>query len=278
MISFYDPQQHRYLAFLYGQDPGANGRSQFAWLLWTLGYPEQALQRTREALAMAGELAHPYSLAFAQGLAALLHMLLRDAPAVQAYAEDCFCTATEHGFAYWLAFASCFRGWAFVEQGQIQEGIALIRHGMTLYETMGTQAARPQQLTMLARAHGRAGQVDEGLALVHQGLMLMQDHEEPLYEPELYHLQGELLLQARGQRQQVQAGAERAFLQAIQVARQQGARSWELRAVTSLCRLWLAQGKRVQACERLTEIYGWFTEGFDLADLQEARALLAELR
>ncbi len=276
VITFYDPQQHRHLAYLYGQDPGANGRSQFAWLLWTLGYPEQALQRTQEALSMAEELAHPFSLAFAQGLAALLYMLLRDAPTTQAFADACLQTAIEHGFAYWQAFALCFRGWALVEQEQIQEGMAQIRQGMNLFELMGTKAARPQQLAMLARAHGLAGQADEGLALVDQALI--EEHEEPIYEPELYHLRGELLLQAADGQVQAQSNAEDAFLQAIRLARQQGARSWELRATMSLCRLWRSRGKQDQAYERLAEIYGWFTEGFDLADLQEAKSLLAELR
>jgi adenylate cyclase len=276
-VACYDHEQHHFLAYLYGQDPGAICRAKLACVVWALGYPQQALEQSREAVALAQELSHPFSLAFSHGLASLLHFFRRDAQATRASSEACIHLSAEHGFAYWLAMTVYTRGWALVEQGQNEEGIAQMCQGLAGLQAMGMEIGYSQQVVGLAAAHGKAGQVEEGLALLDRALTLIQRHEERLYEAEMHRLRGELSLKAGGERQKAEVEAESAFLRAIEVARQQAAKSWELRAVTSLCRLWREQGRHAEARRRLADIYGWFTEGFDTADLREARALLEEL-
>jgi class 3 adenylate cyclase/predicted ATPase len=277
-IAFHDPQQHRSLAFLYGLDPGVNCRNFAANVLWFLGYPDQALKRSPEALTLARELAHPHSLAFALAFAATLHQYRREEQATQERAEALITLATEHGFQV-LAWGTVLRGWALAEQGQAEEGIAQIRQGLAAAQGTGGERLRRYLLTLLAGAHEKAGQIEEGLSVLAD--LLVEDKEgERFYEAEMYRLKGELTLKSkvRGPRYQVEKEAEECFLQAIEIARRQSAKSLELRVVLSLSRLWQQQGKREEARRMLAEIYGWFTEGFDTADLKEAKALLEELR
>jgi DNA-binding SARP family transcriptional activator/predicted ATPase len=272
-VASYVPRKHHFLAFLYGQDPGTICRSKLACVLWSLGYPQQALQRNREALALAQELSHPYSLAFAHGLASLLHCFCRDWRATQSSAEVSIRLSTKHGFAYWLPSMIYARGWALAEQGQTEEGIAQMRQGMADLEAIGSAIGCSQHLVSLANVCGIAGQVEEGLALLDQAREIMRRSEERFCEAEMHRIRGELLL-AQGSDE---AKVERCYQHAIEIARQQSARSWELRAVTSLCRLWRGQGKHEAAREKLAEIYRWFTEGFDTPDLQDAEALIRAL-
>jgi predicted ATPase len=272
-VASYAPQEHHFLAFLYGQDPGTICRSKLACVLWSLGYPQQALERNREALALAKKLSHPYSLAFAHGLASLLHFFRRDVQAAQTSAEASIRLSTEHGFAYWLSTGIYVRGWALAQQGQTEEGIAQMRQGLADLEAIGSEIGCSQQLVSLAEVCGKAGQVEEGLAFLDRARMVMQRNDERLYEAEMHRVRGDLLLAQDSD----EAKVERCYQQAVEVARQQSARSWELRAVMSLCRQWRSQGRREAARERLTQIYGWFTEGFDTPDLREAEALLRVL-
>jgi len=272
-IAFYDPGQHHSLAFLYGQDFGVVCLSITSWALWLLGYPEQALKRSQEAMALAQELSHPFSTAIAQFFAAIFHTFCRDVQMVQEWAEACINLCTKHGFPFWLGGGTIFRGWALVEQGPAEVGLGQMHQGMSVYQATGAQLAHPQQLALLAEAYGKVGQVEEGLTTLAEALAIAHRNEERFYEAEIHRLKGELL-RMRGE---VEAEIEACYHKAIEVARQQSARSWELRAVMSLCRLWQEQGKRKEARQRLAEIYGWFTEGFDTSDLKEARALLEEL-
>ena len=180
--------------------------------------------------------------------------------------------ATEHGFAQLMAAGTRDRGWALTMQGHMAEGIALMHQGNAAFRATG--GARAYPLAVLAEALGKAGEADEGLRLLAEGLALVEQHEERVYEAELYRLKGELLL-ARAV--ESHAEAEACFHQALDVARRQEAKSLELRAAMSLSRLWQHQGKRAEARELLAPIYGWFTEGFDTADLQEDKALLEAL-
>jgi predicted ATPase len=248
-------------------------------VLWHLGYPEQALKKSQEAVAFAEKLAHPFSLAYALGGAAFFHALRREGPLAQERAEASMALATEHGFPYWLTFGMVVRGWTLALQGQIEEGISEIQQGLSTYKTTGAGFARPSELAPLAEAYGRMGQIEKGLAVVAEALATVEKHEERRYEAELYRLKGMLTLQSKDQglKSKAEGEAEGYFLKSLEIAQRQQAKSLELRAATSLARLWQQQSKRTEAHKLLSEIYNWFTEGFDTKDLQEAKALLEEL-
>jgi predicted ATPase/class 3 adenylate cyclase/DNA-binding winged helix-turn-helix (wHTH) protein len=273
-IALYDPQQHRAYAFLYGEDNGVVCRSHDSCALWRLGYPDQGLVRTDEAVTLAQQLAHPFSLGFALAIAAMFHQFRRKRPAVQEHAEALISLATEQEFPYWRAFGSILQGWALVYQGQTQEGLAQIQQGLTAWRATGAEVFRPYFLAVLAEAHGIMGQPEAGLTVLTEALTLVDKTGERWYEPELHRLKGELLLQQFADHH---AEAQACFQQALDVARSLQAKSLELRAATSLARLWQQEGNHYEAYELLAEVYGWFTEGFDTADLQEAKALLEEL-
>ena len=273
-IALYDPEQHRSHAFQYGFEPGVHCRFFMAHALWLLGYPDQALQRSHEALTMAKELAHPQSLGIALYTAAVLHHSRREWHLLKERAEAEAALSTEQGLPLWLAWGLIFGGRVLVEQGQGEAGMAQMRQAVTAFEAIQSRLLRPYCLALLAEAHGKVRQPEAGLAVLAEALTVAHDNGEHHYEAELYRLQGELLL-----KQDVpdEPEAERCLRQAVDVARQQQAKSLELRAAVSLSRLWQHQGKRVEARALLAPIYGWFTEGFDTADLQEARALLEAL-
>ena len=288
-IALYDSQQHRSLAFVYGSfDPGVASLCYAAKVLWHLGYPEQALKRSHEALTLAQELSHPFSLAFDLSYTARFHQFRREGQAVQERAEAVIALSTEQGFAFYLAWGTTMQGWTLAEQGQVQEGIAQIREGLDAFQATGAEVYRPYFLALVAEMHGKAGQTETGLTAVAEALAFVGRTEERFYEAELYRLKGELTLgklkacpepSRRGQGSQFKGEdeAEACFHKALEVAQHQEAKSWELRAATSLARLWQGQGKREEARELLAPVYDWFTEGFDTADLQDAKALLAEL-
>src|SRR5215510_4537171 len=246
--------------------------SRLAQTLWYLGYPDQALQRSQEALTLARERAQPARLANALIYAAHLHGCRREGHIAYEQAEAALVLSREQGFAFRLAEATTLRGWALVEQGQGEAGIAQIRQGIAAEWATGSRIA--PHLALLAKACWNLGQSEEGLRVVAEALAIGNSNGEGRWTAELYRLQGELLLTLASE---YYAEAESCFQQALKVARRQQAKSWELRAAMSLARLWQRQGKRAEARELLAPIYGWFTEGFDTADLQEAKALLEEL-
>jgi TOMM system kinase/cyclase fusion protein len=272
--ALYDPQQHRAHAILYGQDPGVVCLSFATRTLWLLGYPDQALQLSQEALTLARELSHPFSLAFALFFAAWTHQYRGEQQLALERTEALLALSTEQGFVQRLAQGRILQAAVLVEQGRGAEGIAQIRQSLATYGATGADLGRPAYLALLAEAYGRARQADEGLTVLAEALTAVQETGIRFHEAELYRLEGELLLrQAIPAEQQV----ETCFHQALAVARRQQAKSLELRAAMSLARLWQQQGQRAEAYELLAPIYGWFTEGFDTADLQEAKALLKEL-
>jgi predicted ATPase len=277
-IALYDPQQHRSLAFVYGMDNGMTCLIFAAWVLWLLGYPDQPLQRSHEAITLAQELSHPYSLSFALEFTADLHQFRREWRFAQERAEAAMALSAEQGFALDLSRAAILQGWALAEQGQGKDGIAQIRQGLAAWRETEAKLTEPYFLTLLAEAYGKGEQVAEGLSVVAEALAAVDKTGERVYEAELYRLKGELTLRSRvqGPKSKVEE-AEECFLKAIEIACKQQAKSLELRAVTSLSRLWQQQGKRAEAHELLAEIYNWFTEGFDTVDLQEAKALLDQL-
>jgi predicted ATPase len=275
--ALYDPRQHRAHALLYGgHDPGVCCLSHAAWSLWILGYPDQALQRMREALTLAHALAHPFSLANALRFATTLHQCRREPQAAHARGAACVGLADAQGFAEVLAEATILRGWALAAQGQGTEGMAHMRQGLAAYRASGTARQQPYYLALLAEASASLGRTAEGLSVLAEALALVDRIGEHGWGADLHRLQGELLLAQAGERPQVQE-AEVCFHQALAVACCQQAKAWELGAAMSLSRLWEHQGKREEAHELLAPIYGWFTEGFETADLQEAKVLLEEL-
>jgi predicted ATPase len=244
---------------------------QAAHSLWFLGYPDQAVVTIQAALDLAQQLAHPLSLTMALRWAAVLYYLRREASLTQAHAQASLETAQE--FPQQEARAMPLQGWALAAMSQGKVGIARIQQGMAASRATGATQNRPDELALLAEVSAQVGQIAEGLEALAEALAILGQSEARLWEAELYRLRGELLL-----RQTVAAPeeAEVCFQQALAVARRQQAKSWELRAAMSLARLWQQQGRRAEARALLAPIYGWFSEGFDTADLQEAKALLDE--
>jgi predicted ATPase len=272
-----NPRQHHTLAFVHSvSDPGVRCLTVSAIVLVLLGYPDQALQRNNDALALARKLAHPFSLAYALNAATWLHQLRREPALAQERAEALLALCHEQGFALYQTVGSLLRGWALAEQGQAVEGVAQMHEGLTTRRTIGAKGTDTCYLAMLAEGYGRSEQPEEGLKILAEALAAVDQSGVRFYEAELYRLQGELLLMQAGTGHEVQE-AEACFRQALAVTRRQQAKWLELRAAISLSRLWQHQGKRAEARQLLAEIYGWFTEGFETPDLRETQALLAEL-
>jgi predicted ATPase len=276
-IILYDPQQQRARRTL--QDPRVDCLCYAALALWCLGYPDQALKRSREAITLAQDLSHPFSLVVALIFAAWLHQFRRERQAVLEGAQRAIILSTEQEFPLWLAYGEIFRGWALAELARGEQGIAQIHQGLATSRATGAEIVRPWFLTMLTEAHKQLGQIPEGLTAVADALVAVDKSGERMCEAELYRLKGELTLQSKVSSRglKVEEEAEEFFHRAIEIARRQEAKSLELRAVMSLSRLWQRQGEKEEARQLLSEIYGWFTEGFDTKDLQEAKALLEEL-
>jgi DNA-binding SARP family transcriptional activator/predicted ATPase len=273
MLAFYEPQHHRPLVLLSGSDAGVSAVAYDACCLWFLGYPDQALKKSQEAMVLARALDHPFSLAeivFFSGC--MFHAMDRNAQAMKDSAEELARLAGEKLMPTWLGMAVRCRGQALAMLGQAQEGMAQMREGMAIHQAVDAGLWLPGTLGALAAAQAKAGSPQEGLATLSEALDLVEQTGERCWEEELHRLRGVLLLM-----QGNEADAEASLQHAIEIARRQQARSWELRATTSLSRLWQKQGRVGEAREMLAEIYGWFTEGFDTPDLQEAKALLDEL-
>jgi DNA-binding winged helix-turn-helix (wHTH) protein/predicted ATPase len=292
-LFLFDPERHLDDAFLYALNPGVAMRCFGAWALWFLGQPDQALDRMQEALALARELSEPHGLAHALFFAAILHQLRREERLAQEQAEAAITLSIEHGLVMYQAVATITRGWALIEHGQQGEALEQMLQGLAAHQATGANLMRPHFLALLVEALGKARRPEEGLRVVEEALAVAHRTGERSYQAELYRLKGELVLMqptgrggsrsAAGGKAVVEAGptavarAEGCFHQSIRIAQQQKAKSWELRAVMSLARLYRDQDKKEEARDLLTQIYARFTEGFDTTDLREAKALLDEL-
>jgi predicted ATPase len=273
-IARYTPDQRRAPVFRMGLDPGVSCRTFAAATLWLLGYPAQALTRVHDALALAHALSHPYSLAWAQWWAAIASQFRGDVPAAHEHAEAAVALATAQGFPQWVAWGTSCRGWALAMQGQGEEGLAQVRQGIAGFRATGAALFVPYFYTLLADVCDHLGHIADGLQALAEAHTLVEQQEERWWEAEVCRLRGVLLLRQTGT---PQGDAETWLRRALDVARRQEAKSLELRAAMSLSRLWQQQGKQAEAHALLAPVYGWFTEGFDTADLQEAKALLEEL-
>jgi len=273
-IALYDPQQHHVLIGLTGVDLGVFSLSCAAHTFWHVGYADQALRQSHEAITRAQELSHPFSLALALDYMAMLHQFRGEPHAADACATAAIRLCTEHSFVYYLAWGAFIQGWVLTVQGQNEEGIRQMRQGLDGMRATGAKLRQPYYLALLAAAYGIGAQATAGFHALTEARTAVQRTDEYWMEAELHRLQGEFLLRnSRANEQQ----AETYFQHALAVARHQEAKALELRVAMSLAQLWQQQGKRTEACDLLAPIYGWFTEGFDTADLQEAKALLEEL-
>jgi len=264
-----------------------------AWSLWCLGQPDQALERIKEALTLAGELSEPHGLAHALFFAAILHQLRREEQLAQEYAEAALAVSSEHGLSLYQAMSKITLGWALNEPGRREEAIEQMREGVAAHQATGTEVLLPHFLTLLAEALGKSGQAEEGLRLSEEAEELAGRNGDRCYLAELYRIKGEVLLMQAGGRGLSRAAtggkavfeaeppgvaqAEGCFNESIKTAQGQKAKSLELRAVMSLARLNQKQGKREEARSLLAGIYDSFAEGFETVDLREAKTLLDEL-
>jgi len=280
--SLYDAQQPGAHGVTVGQDPGPSCFVYMSLVLWLLGYPEQALRQAHRALSLAQVAGHPFSLAFTLDQVAVIHLLRGEWRAVQERAHTILNIATAQGFQLWKAKATLLMGWALVAQGQIAPGLAQMQQGLAAVQAAGQIQGTVLTLSMLAEAYALEGQIETGLDVLATALDIVHTRGLRLWETEVYRLRGELLLAQDGTGHTTpgphEEEAAACLQQALALARQRQAKAWELRAALSLGRLWQRQGRPQAARQLLAESYAWFTEGFDTADLQAARTLLAELK
>jgi predicted ATPase len=278
-LALYDPPEHRAHAFVYGQDPGVVALGYAARTLPLLGYVSRALERAEALLAMA--LSHQHSVGAALIHVIVTYLLQREGQRAREQADTLITIATEHDLLFWLGMARMLRGAALVEaaiqsgeRARVEAAVTQLLDGLAGYRAMGAGLDVPACLVALARGYLELGRAREGLDVLAGALMEVDRTGQRYYEAELHRLQGELRLALS---EDPPGDAEDAFHRAVEIARHQGAKLLELRVTLSLGRWLQRQGRTEEARERLTEIYSWFTKGFDAEDLREARALLDEL-
>jgi predicted ATPase len=273
-ISLHDRAEHEALRLVYSYDPLVICQGYLAWALVALGYLDKAVERSASSITRAQNIQHPLSLGFAFARAAAVYGLRRDVDAVAALAADLHTLAAEQGFGTYIVVAAFYRGWVLAQGGDSEEGLRLLHTGIAALRARKDEEFFPHSLSVAAEAAGGAGDLDVALEFIAEGLERVERNEEHWFEAELHRLKGEALLALSPEHT---AEAEASYHQALAVACDQGARLWELRAATSVARLWRDQGRRQQAHDLLAPIYDWFTEGFDTPDLKHAMALLEEL-
>jgi len=271
-LTLYDPMSQRLLVDQAGFGPRVGVLGFLGLALFCLGFPDQALAQSNAAVAEARRLAHPPSLAVSLTLGARLLWLVGDDAALDGQAEQLVAVTTEQGFPYWRAVGDIFRGWAKAKNGDLTEGISLLRSGSTAFRATGAEVYVPHHTAVLAGAYEIAGQIDEAVTVLDDALQMVERTGERWFLAELARQKGQLLL-----RQGYSEAAEELYRQALGIAQEQEAKLWELRAAASLARLRRDQGRRAEAHDLLAPVYGWFTEGFETPDLKEAKALLDEL-
>jgi DNA-binding winged helix-turn-helix (wHTH) protein/predicted ATPase len=271
-LALYDPISNRSLGSQFGSDAYVNSQAYLGFVLFCLGYPDQALAKIDAAIAEARRLGHRPSLALTLTFGARLHSLRGENAALDERAAQLIGVATEQGFPFWRAMGAIYRGWVKVKNGNVTEGISLLRSGSTAYRATGAELYMPHFVALLAGACEIAGQVEEAVILLDDALQIVERTGERWLAAELYRHKGQLLL-----RQGYAEAAEELYRMATSMAREQKAKLWELRGTMGLARLWGEQGRRAEARALLAPVYGWFTEGFATPDLNAAKVLLDEL-
>ena len=271
-LALYDPISHRSLLHQAGIDPQVGSQVCLGIDLFCLGYPDQALARTNEAIAEARRLAHPPSLALSLDHGARLLTLVGEEAPLGEQADQLVALATEQGFPQWQALGTIYRGWVKIRNGEVAEGTSLLCNGSTASRAAGMELWVPSHLALLARAYEIAGQIAQSVTQLDDALQIVGRTGGRWFAAELNRLKGQLLLR-KGHTE----AAEELYRKALSIAREQEAKLWELRAAVSLARLRRDQARLAEARDLLAPVYGWFTEGFDTPDLKEAKALLDEL-
>ncbi len=274
MINYYDPHKHAELYHVLGSDPGISSLSWSAWALWLLGYPEKALACGRQAVELGKGLGEAQRQLFAQLLLAFLHLLMREPQEAYDLINSCSSLLGQHAMSFFAADTEFLRGLFRVQTGESEAGLESISMGMEIIQSIGIRCMLSMRLTLQAEANLRCGQLEQASYLLQLAETFIDETGERFYQAETLRLKGELLLQKTPASP---AEAEGYFTQALQVARMQQAKTLELRAATSLARLWQSQGRMAEAYRVLADVYNWFSEGFDTPDLKEARQLLAAL-
>jgi len=287
-LDFYDPEQHAPLIFAFGWDLGVVAKNVFSWTLWFLGYPDQAAKSMDDSVALARKLEHPHTLAFALTFDLVVRIYRREFQGFKELVEELTRLSKEKGFIYWEMHGIFYMGYIQALEGQIEEGLTMMHQAMDILEAIGAGTCFTRLYTRIMETHILSRQPDKGLAIFDKAMEVLRTYDERYCEAELYRLKGELLLieaeddkrekgkqkKSKDKTDELAKEADGLFQKAIDISREQQAKSWELRAVMSLSRLWQKQGKKDDARKMLEEIYGWFTEGFDTNDLKKAKALL----
>jgi predicted ATPase len=272
-LSLYDPDSHHSLGPQTGSHPQVVAQAYLGIVLLCLGFPNQALVRANAAIAEARRLAHSPTIASALMIGAIRLSIAGDNGDLDDLVEDLVAVATEQAFPQWRAFGTIYRGWVKAKNGDVVEGISLLRSGAAAYRANGNELLTPHHTALLARACDVAGQIEEALTALDHALQIAARTGERLLEAELNRHKGQLLL-----RQGHSEAAEQLYREALSIAADQEAKLFELRAAASLARLRRDRDRRAEARDVLAPVYGWFTEGFDTPDLKEAKALLNDLR
>jgi class 3 adenylate cyclase/predicted ATPase len=274
-LALYKPEDRPLHSFHYLGHSAAICRSYLGRTLSFLGYQDQAVKFSEEGLVLARTFSIPMSQVQAMGMLTILYQARRDFSAAREWASNTIWHATEYGFPYWSSLSAMVQGSLVAQQGHLDQGLAQLRRALDRHLATGAKLGLSWFLVLLAELYGMATRWEEGFQALSQALAHVEDTEERYYAAEVHRLRGELLLRQSGLR--AAADAETCLRQALDVARRQAAKAWELRAATSLARLWCDQNRADEARALLTDVYNWFTEGFDTPDLQDARRLLDEL-
>jgi adenylate cyclase len=270
-LELYEPEEHRSLASLFGYDPAVSAHTLGSLALWLAGHPEQATTEATAGVALADTFSDPVTQAYGPLFASWNRQLTGSAEKAEEFADQCIALATDFEMPMFRDFGRVLKGWILISRGEVEKGTELARMGVECLEAIEFGWGRSFTLGVVAQGRASAGQYDEALTLVEEALDHASTTGEYFQEAELYRLKGEILLASQP------IESERCFVKAIEVAQRQGAKSWELRATTSLARLWRDQGRLAEAHESLEQVYSRFTEGFDTLDLKTARGLLTEL-
>jgi predicted ATPase len=274
-IALYDPVEHRPLATRFGQDMGVAILTFRALALWLLGYPEAANADIQQSLTYAREIGQAATLLVALSFTCLTHVSCGNYEATNRQTEEAIPLADEKAAPFWKALGMMNQGWVLAQSGKFADAVQMLTSGIVAYRSTEARICLPLYMSYLAKAHAELGQFDGAWRRVGEAMTEIETTKETWQEAEVHRVAGEIALMSPG------AGTAKAaayFERALQIARQQQAKSWELRAAMSMARLWRDQGRTQQALELLTPVYGWFTEGFDTRDLKDAKALLEELQ
>jgi predicted ATPase len=274
-IVLYDPAEHRPLATRFSQDVGVTILSLRSLALWLLGYPDAARRDTEHALKNAGYIGQAGTLMYALTNATLTHIHCRDFAAANAAADKLAVLACKKGALYWKGYGMMLQGCLLALAGKASNAVQMITSGMITCRSTGSTAMMPWYLLNLARAYAEFDQFGEAWRCIGEGMTAVESTKESWCVAEINRIAGEIALMSS---EPDMAKAEPYFERALEIARAQKAKSWELRAAMSMARLWRDQGRRQQAHDLLARVYGWFTEGFDTLDLKEAEALLEQLK